>query len=41
MFVWSKLPAHVTDAEAFIDRILYEKSIFITPGTIFGSQGSG
>ncbi|WP_010178012.1 pyridoxal phosphate-dependent aminotransferase [Aquimarina agarilytica] len=41
MFVWSKLPAEITDAEAFIDRILYEKSIFITPGTIFGSQGKG
>ncbi len=41
MFVWSKLPKHITDAEAFIDRILYEKSIFITPGTIFGSQGKG
>jgi len=41
MFVWSKLPAHITDAEAFIDKILYEKSIFITPGSIFGSQGAG
>ncbi|WP_010521458.1 pyridoxal phosphate-dependent aminotransferase [Aquimarina agarivorans] len=41
MFVWSKLPASISDAEAFIDRILYEKSIFITPGTIFGSQGKG
>ena len=41
MFVWSKLPAGITDAEAFIDRILYEKSVFITPGTIFGSQGAG
>ena len=41
MFVWSKLPATITDAEAFIDKILYKKSIFITPGSIFGSQGSG
>ena len=41
MFVWSKLPEGITDAEAFIDRILYEKSVFLTPGTIFGSQGSG
>ena len=40
MFVWSKLPEGITDAEAFIDRILYEKSVFLTPGTIFGSQGS-
>jgi len=41
MFVWSKLPSNITDAEAFIDKILYEKSIFITPGSIFGSQGAG
>ena len=41
MFVWSKLPEGISNAEEFIDRILYEKSIFITPGTIFGSQGAG
>lgn len=40
MFVWAKLPEG-TDAEDFIDTILYKKSIFITPGTIFGSQGEG
>ncbi|TAF72313.1 MAG: aminotransferase, partial [Flavobacterium sp.] len=27
--------------EDFIDKILYEKYIFITPGTIFGSNGEG
>lgn len=41
MFVWAKLPEGSGDAEAFIDDILYTKSIFITPGSIFGSQGSG
>lgn len=41
MFVWAKLPAEVSDAEAYIDRILYEKDIFITPGSIFGSRGAG
>ncbi|WP_159021744.1 pyridoxal phosphate-dependent aminotransferase [Formosa sp. L2A11] len=40
LFVWSKLPEGV-DAEAFIDKILYDKSIFITPGIIFGTQGKG
>lgn len=39
MFVWSKLPNGITNAEAFIDQILYKKSVFITPGSIFGSQG--
>ncbi|MDR6966342.1 aspartate/methionine/tyrosine aminotransferase [Flavobacterium arsenatis] len=41
MFVWAKLPANVTSAEDFIDGILLEKHIFITPGTIFGSNGEG
>jgi aspartate/methionine/tyrosine aminotransferase len=41
LFVWAKLPAGVNSAEQFIDQILYEKHIFITPGTIFGSNGEG
>ena len=41
LFVWAKLPNGITSAEKFIDRILYEKSIFITPGTIFGTNGEG
>ncbi|MEH6406757.1 MAG: aminotransferase class I/II-fold pyridoxal phosphate-dependent enzyme [Leeuwenhoekiella sp.] len=41
MFVWAKLPEGTGDAEAFIDDILIKKSVFITPGTIFGSQGEG
>ena len=41
MFVWAKLNDPSISAEAFIDNFLYEKDIFITPGTIFGSQGEG
>ena len=41
LFVWAKLPDGIQSAEKFIDGILYEKSIFITPGTIFGSNGEG
>ena len=41
MFVWAKLNDPSLSAEVFIDRILHEKDIFITPGTIFGSQGEG
>ncbi|SEP17325.1 Aspartate/methionine/tyrosine aminotransferase [Flavobacterium sp. CF108] len=41
LFVWAKLPAGIESAEKFIDEILYEKHIFITPGTIFGSNGEG
>ncbi len=40
LFVWARLPQGI-DAEVFIDKILQEKSIFITPGTIFGSMGKG
>lgn len=41
MFVWAKLPYGVPSAEDFIDNILYDKDIFIAPGTIFGSNGEG
>ena len=41
MFVWAKLPEGSKSSEAFIDEVLYEKNIFIAPGTIFGSNGEG
>ncbi len=41
MFVWAKLPAGTPSSEEFIDQVLYEKNIFIAPGTIFGSSGEG
>ena len=40
LFVWAK----ITDgkkSEELTDAILYDKDIFITPGTVFGSQGEG
>ncbi|MCH7397260.1 aminotransferase class I/II-fold pyridoxal phosphate-dependent enzyme [Belliella sp. DSM 107340] len=40
MFVWAKLPESMNDLE-LVDKLLYEKSIFITPGRIFGSRGKG
>ncbi len=41
MFVWAKLPKGSPSAEEFINGILYDKDIFLTPGTIFGSMGEG
>lgn len=41
LFVWAKLPEGETSAEAFVDRLLYDKDVFIAPGTIFGSNGEG
>lgn len=40
MFVWAKLPDGIS-AETFIDKVLLDKHIFITPGSIFGSNGEG
>lgn len=40
MFVWAKLPPHLK-SEEFTDLVLKEHSIFITPGTVFGSNGEG
>ncbi|MGO4905593.1 pyridoxal phosphate-dependent aminotransferase [Flavobacterium sp. W20_MBD1_R3] len=41
LFVWAKLPEGITSSEEFINEILYEKHLFIAPGTIFGSNGEG
>lgn len=41
MFVWARLPEGSGDSEAYIDRLLYEKDLFVAPGTIFGSRGAG
>ena len=40
MFVWAKLPKGVSTTDC-VDDLLYNKNIFITPGTIFGSNGAG
>ncbi|WP_299160407.1 aminotransferase class I/II-fold pyridoxal phosphate-dependent enzyme [uncultured Tenacibaculum sp.] len=40
LFVWAKIPKGKT-SEEITDEILYDKDIFITPGTVFGSQGEG
>jgi LL-diaminopimelate aminotransferase len=39
LFVWAKVSDTVTEVEAFVDKILYEAKVFITPGFIFGSNG--
>jgi LL-diaminopimelate aminotransferase len=40
LFVWAKLPLGLK-SEEFIDSVLKNNHIFITPGTIFGSKGEG
>lgn len=39
LFVWAKVPDSVNDVNVFIDKILYEAKVFITPGFVFGDAG--
>ncbi len=41
MFVWAKLPEGALSSEEFVNEVLYDKNIFIAPGTIFGNKGEG
>lgn len=38
LFIWGKLPEGMA-AEAFCDKLLQEKRVFMTPGSIFGQNG--
>lgn len=40
MFVWAKLPETVENAEGFVDEVLDTYHVFITPGSVFGSNGA-
>lgn len=40
LFVWAKITQEKT-AEEFSDLLLNEFNMFVTPGTVFGSQGEG
>jgi aspartate/methionine/tyrosine aminotransferase len=41
MFVWARIPAGYADGFELSDRVLNEARVFITPGGIFGSAGTG
>lgn len=41
MFVWARIPKGSGNAESFADKVLYDKNIFVAPGTVFGSNGEG
>ena len=40
LFVWAKIPSYESSSEELINDILYNAFVFITPGFIFGSNGS-
>jgi len=39
MFVWAKVSDTIENVEVWIDEVLAEAKVFITPGFIFGSNG--
>ncbi|WP_075601674.1 pyridoxal phosphate-dependent aminotransferase [Saccharicrinis aurantiacus] len=39
MFIWARIPENISSAIELSDVILNKAHVFITPGTIFGSQG--
>ncbi len=41
LFLWIELPPYMVESEAFSGEILKQLGIFITPGTVFGSNGEG
>ena len=41
LFVWARLPEESSNSIDYVDLILKNKGVFITPGRIFGSQGEG
>jgi aspartate/methionine/tyrosine aminotransferase len=40
LFVWAKAPDEVPMVTQWLDEILYETSVFITPGFVFGQNGN-
>lgn len=39
LFVWAKIKSNQT-AEELADELLYDRNLFVTPGTVFGTNGS-
>ncbi|MEG1616144.1 MAG: aminotransferase class I/II-fold pyridoxal phosphate-dependent enzyme [Bacteroidales bacterium] len=40
MFLWGRIPEKYADAEELTEQILHQARVFITPGTIFGQNGT-
>jgi len=39
MFIWARIPDRIADVEEWVDHILYNNKVFITPGFVFGEKG--
>ncbi len=40
LFVWGKIPDNIGNCEIFVDKVLEETHVFLTPGSVFGSRGT-
>ena len=40
MFLWGRIPDIYNNVEELTEKVLHEARVFITPGFIFGSNGS-
>lgn len=40
LFLWGRIPDSFADATVLTDRLLHEAGVFITPGSVFGNNGS-
>lgn len=40
LFVWARIPKRYSKSTELVDELLYDKNIFITPGSIFGEKGA-
>ena len=41
LFLWGKINGNGVSSNDFIDELLYKAKVFVTPGSIFGSNGDG
>ncbi len=39
LFVWGRIPDDIPACDAFVEKVLNDAHVFITPGFIFGSKG--
>ena len=40
LFIWGKVPEDIGNITEWLDELLYERNIFLTPGHIFGKNGN-
>lgn len=40
LFIWAKAPNKISNVQEFIDDLLVKSHVFLTPGSIFGSNGN-